>query len=110
MIDEWPFNRGHFFIKYLSAGWHGFGITALWSGKVPGTLQAEAGLSCRHESEHVMTLTGALGGAAVAKPRFDLQHAANIRTSFSNFRTFALVSQTLEDTGVACVYRELHPH
>lgn len=55
----------------------------------------------QHESEHVATLSGALGGAAVAKPRFDLTGRGRYPDILSNFRTFALVSQTLEDTGVA---------
>lgn len=55
----------------------------------------------RHESQHVNTLQGALGGAAVAKPQFDLTGRGKFPDILSNFRTFALVSQTLEDTGVA---------
>lgn len=55
----------------------------------------------RHESEHVNTLSGALGGAAVQKPQFDLTARGKYPDILSNFRTLALVSQTLEDTGVA---------
>jgi len=55
----------------------------------------------RHESEHVSTLTGALGGAAIEKPQFDLTGHGKYPDILSNFRTLALVSQTLEDTGVA---------
>jgi truncated hemoglobin YjbI len=54
-----------------------------------------------HESEHVQVLQGALGGAAIAKPRFDLTARGKYADILSNFRTFALVAQTLEDTGVA---------
>ncbi len=55
----------------------------------------------RHESQHVSLLQGTLGAAAVAKPQFDLTGRGKFPDILSNFRTFALVSQTLEDTGVA---------
>jgi hypothetical protein len=55
----------------------------------------------KHETAHVATLKGALGGAAVAKPEFDLTARGKFHDILSNFKTFALVSQTLEDTGVA---------
>jgi hypothetical protein len=75
--------------------------TALGSNFIPGQFTEVFSTISRHESEHVMTLTGALGGAAVAKPRFDFTARGKYPDIFSNFRTFALVSQTLEDTGVA---------
>lgn len=75
--------------------------TALSAGFIPGQFSEVFGTISRHESQHVMTLTGALGGAAVPKPRFDFTARGRYPDIFSNFRTFALVSQTLEDTGVA---------
>ena len=75
--------------------------TALSSGFIPGQFTEVFGTISRHESQHVMTLTGALGGAAVPKPRFDFTARGRYPDIFSNFRTFALVSQTLEETGVA---------
>lgn len=75
--------------------------TALSSGVIPGQFYEVFSTISRHESEHVSTLTGALGGAAVAKPRFDFTARGKYPDIFRNFRTFALVSQTLEDTGVA---------
>ena len=42
-----------------------------------------------------------MGGAAVAKPQFDFTARGKYPDIFRNFNTFALVSQTLEDTGVA---------
>lgn len=75
--------------------------TALSSGFIPGQFTEVFSTISRHESEHVMTLTGALGGAAVAKPRFDFTARGKYPDIFRNFRTFALVSQTLEETGVA---------
>ena len=55
----------------------------------------------RHESQHVNLLQGTLGAAAAPKPKFDLTGRGKYPDILSNFRTFALVSQTLEDTGVA---------
>lgn len=54
-----------------------------------------------HETEHVAFLSSALGGAAVAKPKFDFTARGKYRDVFRNFKTFAAVSQALEDTGVA---------
>lgn len=75
--------------------------TALASNFIPAQFGEVFSTISRHESQHVMTLSGALGGAAVAKPKFDFTARGKYPDIFSNFRTFALVSQTLEDTGVA---------
>lgn len=75
--------------------------TALGAGFIPGQFIEVFSTISRHESQHVMTLTGALGGAAVAKPQFDFTARGKYPDIFRNFGTFALVSQTLEDTGVA---------
>ena len=76
--------------------------TALAQG---GLIPAEFGPAfaqiSKHETAHVQTLRGALGGAAVAKPEFDFTAGGKYRNIFSSFRTFALVAQTFEDTGVA---------
>lgn len=55
----------------------------------------------KHETEHVATLKAALGSTAVAKPEFDFTAKGKYADVFSNFKTFALVSQTFEETGVA---------
>ena len=55
----------------------------------------------KHETAHVKTLSGALGSAAVAKPKFDLTAGGKYHDVFTNFDTFTAVSQTFEDTGVA---------
>jgi len=75
--------------------------TALGSGVIPGEFSEVFGTISRHESQHVQTLSGALGGAAVSKPQFDFTARGKYPDIFRNFSTFALVSQTLEDTGVA---------
>src|SRR6185312_4915482 len=85
-------------LEYLEAEFY---RTALSAGFIPGQFVEVFSLISSHESEHVSTLRGALGGAAVAKPRFDFTARGKYPDIFHNFRTFALVSQTLEDTGVA---------
>ena len=55
----------------------------------------------QHETAHVALLQSVLGGSAVAKPQFDFTARGKYRDVFSNFKTFAAVSQALEDTGVA---------
>ncbi len=70
-------------------------------GLIPGEYRAVFETISKHETEHVATLSGALGGNAVGKPRFDFTARGKYADIFRNFRTFALVSQTLEDTGVA---------
>lgn len=75
--------------------------TALEKGVVPRNHMAVFSQISRHETEHVATLRGALGAAAVSKPQFDFTAGGKYADIFSNFKTFALVSQTLEDVGVA---------
>ncbi len=54
-----------------------------------------------HEAQHVAFLSGALGSAAVAKPEFDFTAGGQYPDALSNFATFATLSQTFEDLGVA---------
>ena len=70
-------------------------------GLIPGEFVPVFAQISKHETEHVKTLRGALGASAVAKPKFDFTAGGKYADIFRNFRTFALVSQTLEDTGVA---------
>jgi hypothetical protein len=55
----------------------------------------------KHETEHVETLKAALGSAAAARPEFDFSAKGKYAEVFSSFKTFALISQTFEETGVA---------
>ena len=70
-------------------------------GLIPGAYQAVFAQISRHESAHVTALRGVLGGLAVPKPQFDFTARGRYADVFSNFRTFATLSQTFEDTGVA---------
>ena len=54
----------------------------------------------KHETAHVAFLKGALGSKAVAKPMFDFTAKGAFADVFTNYKTFAVVSHALEDTGV----------
>lgn len=75
--------------------------TGLAEGVVPTEFGAVFRQISKHETAHVAALRGLLGQAAVAKPEFDFTAGGKYRDVFRNFKTFAAVSQTLEDTGVA---------
>ncbi len=68
---------------------------------IPGDYRAVFRQISKHEAAHVTALAGVLGLAAVPKPQFDFTARGKYRDVFSNFRTFATLSQTFEDTGVA---------
>ncbi len=54
----------------------------------------------KHEEAHVRLLQSVLGAQAVKKPNFDFTYKGAFPDVFSNFQTYAAVSQALEDTGV----------
>ena len=68
---------------------------------IPAEFAAVFAQISKHETAHVATLKGALGSEAVAKPEFDFTGRGKYRDVMSNFKTFAAVAQTFEDTGVA---------
>lgn len=54
----------------------------------------------KHENAHVRLLQSVLGSKAIAKPKFDFTAGGMFADVFSNFQTYAAVSQAFEDTGV----------
>lgn len=54
----------------------------------------------KHEEAHVRLLRSVLGSQAVSKPMFDYTAKGAFNDVFSNFQTYAAVSQAFEDTGV----------
>lgn len=54
----------------------------------------------KHETQHVAFLLAALGTKAVTKPAFDFTAKGAFADVFTNYKTFAVVSHALEDTGV----------
>lgn len=86
-------------LEYLEAEFYSIGLRT--RGLIPSRYRAVFTQIGRHETEHVHTLFGALGSAAVGKPNFDFTAAGQYVDVFSNFDTFATVSSTFEDLGVA---------
>lgn len=86
-------------LEYLEAGFYRAGLSA--PGLIPQRYFDVFSTIGKHESQHVGALQAALGGAAVREPKFDLTGGGKFPDILSNFRTYALVAQTLEDTGVA---------
>lgn len=70
------------------------------SGLIPATDKAIFAQIGKHETQHVNFLLGALGNKAVAKPKFDFTAKGAFADVFTNYKTFAIVSHALEDTGV----------
>ena len=86
-------------LEYLEAEFYSTALST--PGLIPGRYRTVFQQIGRHEVEHVRTLRGALGGAAIASPRFDYTGRGQYPDVFSNFSTFAAVSNTFEDLGVA---------
>lgn len=70
-------------------------------GLIPARYQVVFQTISAHETAHVAVLSQALGGGAIAKPRFDFTARGKYAGVFRSFSTFAAVSNALEDTGVA---------
>jgi len=79
-------------LEYLEAAFY---TEAVAKGRFKGELGSFARIVKAHEVAHVKFLEGALGSAAVAKPKFDFKGTT---TSKAQFKATA---QVLEDTGVA---------
>ena len=86
-------------LEYLEAEFYHTALTT--PGLIPPRYRAVFAQIGKHEVEHVHTLRGALGPAAIASPRFDYTGRGQFPDVFSNFATFAAVSSTFEDLGVA---------
>jgi len=54
-----------------------------------------------HEAAHVTLLQSVLGAAALERPEADFTAGGKYPNVFSNFATFATLSMTFEDLGVA---------
>ncbi|GAB4016728.1 ferritin-like domain-containing protein [Spirosoma sp. KCTC 42546] len=67
---------------------------------IPSQYKPAFELIRRHEQIHVNLLKTVLGSKAIAEPKFDFSAKGNFPDTFTNFQTFAAVSQAFEDTGV----------
>jgi hypothetical protein len=79
-------------LEYLEAAFY---TEAVASGALKGELAKFAKIVKAHEVAHVKALQGALGSAAVKKPKFDFKGTTK------DSKKFAATAQVLEDTGVA---------
>ncbi len=79
-------------LEYLEAAFYSEAVS---KGRFGGKVGKFAKIVSAHENAHVAFLKGALGSAAVAKPKFDFKGTT---TSEAKFKATA---QVLEDTGVA---------
>ena len=79
-------------LEYLEAAFY---AEAVKKGKFSGKVGRFASVVSGHENAHVAFLKGALGSAAVKRPKFDFKGTT---TDLAKFKATA---QVLEDTGVA---------
>jgi rubrerythrin len=86
-------------LEYIEDGFYTAGNKA--RHLIPAKYRAVFAEIGKHEAEHVKLLKGALGGAAVKAPKADFTAGGKYADVFSNFDTFATLSQTFEDLGVA---------
>lgn len=85
-------------LEYLEDEFYKKGIST--SGLIPATDMVIFNQISKHETQHVNFLKAALGAQAGAKPNFDFTAKGAFADVFSNYKTFAIVSHALEDTGV----------
>jgi hypothetical protein len=86
-------------LEYLEAAFYKTGNGT--SGLIPSKYQSLFRTIGSHETAHVALLKSALGSAAVEAPEVDFTAGGKYADVFSNFTTFATLSATFEDLGVA---------
>jgi len=86
-------------LEYLEAAFYTKGNLSI--GLIPGKYRGLFATIGLHEIAHVALLKGALGSAAVKPPAVDFTAGGKYADVFSNFETFATLSATFEDLGVA---------
>ncbi|MGI8526483.1 MAG: ferritin-like domain-containing protein [Pseudolabrys sp.] len=85
-------------LEYLERDFYSIALNT--PGLIPPEYQTVFQTIGTHEQEHVFALNVVLGFAAVRSPEFDFTGGGRYPDVFSNFGTFAKLSQTFEDLGV----------
>lgn len=86
-------------LEYLEAAFYKMGNAA--DGLIPDDYRPLFRTIGKHETAHVALLKSALGSVAVEAPAVDFTAGGKYADVFSNFTTFATLSATFEDLGVA---------
>lgn len=86
-------------LEYLEAAFYKEGTSK--SGLIPSKYRQLFRTIAAHEAAHVKLLKGALGLAAVEAPAVDFTAGGKYGDVWENFQTFATLSATFEDLGVA---------
>lgn len=86
-------------LEYLEAAFYTKGNFSF--GLIPFKYKGLFATIGEHEVAHVALLKHALGSAAVSAPKVDFTAGGKYADVFSNFDTFATLSATFEDLGVA---------
>ncbi|HEX4298318.1 MAG TPA: ferritin-like domain-containing protein [Devosia sp.] len=86
-------------LEYLEAAFYTKGNLSL--NLIPQEYKLLFATIGAHEVAHVALLRSALGAAAVEAPKVDFTAGGKYADVFSNFKTFATLSATFEDLGVA---------
>ncbi len=85
-------------LEYLESELYTRGLAA--GGLIPSADRPVFTQIAKHEAAHVALLKSVLGAAAIAKPAIDLTARGAFGDVLSNYVTFKLVAQALEDIGV----------
>lgn len=85
-------------LEYLEDEFYRTGLGS--GGLIPAQYRTVYKTISVHETAHVQLLKTVLGADAVAKPKFDFTARGKFGDVFSNYQTFAALSQAFEDTGV----------
>jgi hypothetical protein len=85
-------------LEYLESELYTRGLAA--GGLIPSAERPVFTQIAKHETAHIALLRGVLGPAAIARPAMDLTARGTFGDVLSNYVTFKLVAQALEDIGV----------
>lgn len=84
-------------LEYLESNFYNYGGNL---AMIPHEYKAAFEIIRQHEEVHVRLLKSVLGSDAIPLPKFDFTAGGIFPDVFTNFKTFAAVAQTFEDTGV----------